>query len=304
MSFNTPILLITFTRLDTVSKVFERIKEQKPTQLFIASDGPRMGRPDDIGKITTVRNYLIEQVDWDCELKTLFRDENLGCGAAPYQAINWFFEHVEQGIILEDDCLPYPDFFRFCEETLNFYKNDERVWEISGTSLQGGIKRGDGSYYFSHYGGIWGWATWARAWKHYDYTMSGFSQFIEEKKIEQILPDKEQIAYWTKTMSKATQLGSWWDYQWVFTFWKHGGLCIVPNVNLIKNIGFATQGGTHTFGEPHWYKALSKSTGLMGNIVHPSNIIVDTEADDFYFKHTTNPGSLLKRIYLRLKRMF
>ena len=303
MSFKTPILLITFNRLDTTKRVFERIKEQQPKYLFIASDGPRENRLDDIVKIEEVRSYILSNIDWVCEVKTLFREKNLGCGVAPYTAITWFFECVEHGIILEDDCLPYPDFFNFCETILNKYKQDETIWEISGTNLQKGIKRGDGSYYFSNYGGIWGWATWARAWKHYDYSMKNYGDFLKNQQIKKIFSDKQQQKYWHKTLNNASKLGTWWDYQWLYTFWSYGGKCIVPNVNLIENIGF-NGGGTHTMSEPKWYKSLTLGNGIIGEIKHPNILEVNTEADDFFYKKCTATDPLLIRLINRLKRIF
>ena len=281
MSFETPILLITFNRLSTTKKVFERIKEQKPKYLFIASDGPRLDKPDDIQKISEVKSYISDQIDWDCEVKTLFRETNLGCGLAVSGAITWFFEYVEQGIILEDDCVPYPDFFSFCEETLAYYKADDRIWEISGTNLQGGLQRGEGAYYFSNYGGIWGWATWARAWNNYDFKMNNYDLFIKEKRIAQIFKDREQQKFWINTLNKAKDIDTW-DYQWLMTIWSNKGLSIIPNVNLIENIGFDSI-GTHTKNEPSWYKPLSMGDGKLGKILHPYKVEVNTEADDFFY---------------------
>lgn len=302
MSFNTPILLLTFSRLDTTMRVFEKIKEQKPKYLFWASDGPRSHRLDDIQKIELVKKYIWEQIDWDCNVKTLFREENMGCGLGVSTAITWFFNNVEQGIILEDDCVPFPDFFKFCEDNLNFYKDDERIWEISGTNLQGGIKRGDASYYFSKYGGIWGWATWARAWKNYDFYMKNYDNFLQERKIEKIFSDKSQQKHWIKTFDDAKGVDTW-DYQWLFARWYHDGLSIVPNTNLIYNIGFNKE-GTHTIIEPHWYESAISGNNTLGQIEHPKELKVDINADDYLFKNSYKSLSVFKRIYLYLKKKF
>ena len=286
ISFQTPILLITFNRLSTTKLVFAEIKHQKPKQLFIASDGPRDNKPGEAEDVNMVRDYLLSQIDWDCEVKTLFRDANLGCGVAPYQAITWFFDHVEQGIILEDDCLPLPGFFQFCEEMLNHYKHDERMYEVTGNNFQGGNVRGDGSYYFSNYGGIWGWATWARAWKKFDYYMDGFDVFLQDKTLEKTLKNPDQYRFWIKILINAKKLGSWWDYQWLYTFWRNKGICIVPNKNLIRNIGF-DEGGTHTFSKPKWYdKLIAGTNDLPEPLQHPSTVVVSSSADDFLFKNT------------------
>lgn len=300
--YETPILLLIFNRLSTTEKVFEKISAQKPRFLFIASDGPRAGREGEVELVNKVRQTVLNKIDWDCDVKTLFRDENLGCGVAPYTAITWFFEHVEHGIILEDDCLPLDGFFNFCHEMLNYYKHDEHIYEICGTNLQAGKMRGDGSYYFSNYGGIWGWATWARAWKKYDYEMAGLEKFLHNKTIEQKFASKSQQKFWIKTLTNASKLGSWWDYQWLFTVWSNNGICIVPNGNLIQNIGFSS-GGTHTLEEPSWYNEMTKARIDLTIIKHPDEIKVDIDADKFQFENTiaTPKNNLIKRL---LKKTF
>lgn len=294
MQFQTPVLLLTFTRLNTTEKVFAKIKEIKPERLFIASDGPRKGNESDARQIDIVRNYLLSQIDWACRVETLFQTKNLGCGVAPHTAITWFFSHVSRGIILEDDCLPQGDFFSFCEQMLEYYENDSQIREISGTSLQNGIQRGDGSYYFSRYGGIWGWATWARAWRDYDYEMKAYKDFKDKNQISNIFASKKQQKYWIKTFDNAAKLGTWWDYQWVFSIWRNNGLCIVPNRNLIRNIGFNSE-GTHTTDEPAWYSLLAAGDGNLGALIHPKVTRINVEADNFQFKKCVSPPSLLQR---------
>lgn len=299
MAYNTPILFLTFKRLDTTKKVFERIREQQPSYLFIASDGPRKGNESDFDDIIRVRTYLNSKIDWKCEVKTLYQEENLGCGIGPYTAITWFFSHVSQGIILEDDCMPYGDFFTFCEQMLDYYKDSTQVMEISGTSLQKRNKPGDASYYFSKYGGIWGWASWARAWKSYDYEMKGYKDFRDQNAISHVFESKNQQKYWIKTFDWASTLGTWWDYQWKFSIWLKKGICIVPNINLIRNIGFNSY-GTHTLVEPSWYKTLTAGNGNLGELVHPKFIIVDVEADNFFFNIGYKLPSLLNRAIKRI----
>jgi hypothetical protein len=301
MSFNTPILFITFNRLDTVVKVFDRIKEQKPRYFYWASDGPRFNKPDEVQKVRAVKEYIFSQIDWNCEVKTLFREENMGCGLGVSTAITWFFNNVEQGIILEDDCLPLPGFFEFCEELLNYYKDDQQVFEISGTNLQAGKIRGDGSYYFSNYGGIWGWATWARAWKNYDFKMLAFDEFVKGKKIERLFTDKKQQLFWINAFKEGKNVDTW-DYQWVFTFWNNNGICIVPNKNLISNIGFNNE-GTHTFNEPVWYKKLiGNCNNIIFPIKHPASKKILKKADDFLFNQTMNT-SVMSKLKSAIKRI-
>jgi hypothetical protein len=194
-NFDTPILFLIFNRPDTTQKVFNEIRKIKPRQLFVAADGPREDHPEDKEKCEQTRK-IIDQVDWDCEVKTLFRDKNLGCKHAVSGAINWFFKNVEQGIILEDDCLPDQSFFGFCQELLNKYKNNKQIFNISGNNFQDGMWRGDGSYYFSKYFHCWGWATWADRWQNYfDIKMKNYPKFKEEKRIKELFSSKREIKF-------------------------------------------------------------------------------------------------------------
>ena len=161
--FETPILFITFNRPDTTKRVFEAIKKIKPKKLFISADGPRENKVGEKQKCLTVRS-IFDNIDWDCEVKTLFQEKNLGCKIAATTAVTWFFQSVEEGIIIEDDCLPNKSFFLFCQKMLATYRKHEAIMHISGTNFQFGNKRGEASYYFSRCIHMWGWATWRRAW--------------------------------------------------------------------------------------------------------------------------------------------
>ena len=165
-SLKTAVLFLLFNRPDTTTHVFEKIRQIKPQRLYVASDGPRESYDGEIEKVIKARE-IASKVDWPCELKTLFRDKNLGCKKGVSSAITWFFEHEEQGIILEDDCIPNLDFFNFCENLLIRYSRDKRIFTITGSNFQNGKWRGDASYYFSKKFHCWGWATWKRAWKLY-----------------------------------------------------------------------------------------------------------------------------------------
>lgn len=240
---NTPILFLVFNRPETTRQVFKKIKEARPSILYIASDGPRSHIVGESEIVQSIREYLLNQINWDCEVKTLFRIENLGCGKAVNEAITWFFENVEEGIILEDDCLPNQDFFWFCEELLKEYRNDEDVMSIGGTNFLRGIKRGKSSYYFSSHFHVWGWASWRRAWVKYDYEVKNMT----EERLRTIL-NKRFISSGEKRLYKSMfndmkmRKVDTWDYQWFFTHLFSDGLTIIPNVNLVTNIG---HDGTH-----------------------------------------------------------
>src|SRR6185503_8669515 len=177
MAFDVPILLLVFNRPETTKRVFERIREIKPSKLFVAADGYRPEKEGEKEKCEEVRNLVMNSIDWPCEVKSLFRNSNLGCGPAVSEGITWFFEHVEEGIILEDDILPSRSFFGFAKELLKLYRNDESVWHIGGNSYNPYKMKAD--YYFSAYPHIWGWATWRRAWNNYRYELDD----IDHKKV-------------------------------------------------------------------------------------------------------------------------
>lgn len=295
--FNVPVLFIIFNRPDTTQKVFSAIRDVRPKHLFIAADGPRVEKEGDEEKCIITRD-VIKQIDWNCEIKTLFREENLGCGKAVSSAITWFFENVEQGIILEDDCIPNESFFMFCEEMLSYYKNDNRIMHISGSNFQFGKKRGDGDYYFSKNNHVWGWATWRRAWKYYDFGMESLEEFIKNDYIKNIFNNKiakEWIDIFIKT--KKGKINTW-DYQWTYTMWAQDGLAILPNVNLVKNIGFNND-ATHTK-----YSNNLIENNLANSLFiekHPSLVIRDYGADMYY--HDIMRVSIIKRIYNKILRI-
>lgn len=285
--FETPILFLIFNRPDTTEKVFAEIKKQKPKYLFIAADGPRKDKEGELAKCELTRKVVLDHVDWKCEVKTLFRSENLGCGLAVSEAITWFFDNVEQGIILEDDCLPHPTFFNYCEILLNRYKGDNEIMTISGNNFQDGIQRGDGSYYFSKYTHIWGWATWRRAWLQYDFYMEKWPNYLENKLWTKCNGNTEQYFYW-KSVFEKTYKGeiNTWDYQLAFASWCENNLNILPNVNLVENIGFGAD-ATHTKDGNN--KFSNMDTYAYWNDIIPSKKAIDKFADLYTFNIVFNP---------------
>lgn len=301
--FNTPILFIIFNRPDTTVKVFQEIRRAKPRQLFIAADGPREENIDDVKKCNEARKVAF-QVDWDCEVKTLFHNKNRGCGVAPAENITWFFEHVEQGIILEDDCLPHPSFFRFCEDMLLFYKNNFKISQISGDNFQHGKKWGNASYYFSKYTHIWGWATWRDRWLQYDFELKLADEYRKKGLIESKCSNSKERAFWHRKLNMLSggKRKDIWDYQWMFSCWNMNGLSVVPNKNLVSNIGFDNT-ATHTVSYNN--KIANLPTFEIGKIQHPKAIVEETGADNytffksgFYF-HST----IIDRLRWRIKKI-
>jgi len=245
---NTPVLFLIFNRPDLTKKVFDVICKVQPKQLFVAADGPRIDVIGDLEKCEQARN-IVKQVDWDCEVKTLYRDTNLGCGYGPATAITWFFNEVEEGIILEDDCLPDLSFFNYCEELLSKYRNDDKVYMISGSNYLSKSLKLKESYYFSNLPHIGGWATWRRAWSKYSFDIKGYIEFKKENKIKQIWSDKDVQKHFLERLDETINgKTSSWDYQWSYAIWNNAGFSIAPSVNLISNIGFGDE-GTHTLNE-------------------------------------------------------
>ena len=281
MSLQTPILFLIFNRPDTTLRVFEQIQKVKPARLFLAADGPRLLVPDEAGLCEATRKIVLDNIDWDCEIKTLLRSGNLGCGKAVSEAITWFFSEVEEGIILEDDTLPNESFFQFCEELLIKYRGDKEVMTISGSNLMGSYIPEKQSYYYGLCC-IWGWATWKRAWELYDFSMKGWSSVGTRKIIKKGLVRHEWYNFYYP-MFEAVYDSSidTWDVQWLYTILINGGKSINPSVNLIKNIGFDIR-ATHTSGNNDAIVNLPL-TNLKFPLIQPKKKSIDIKSLKFTY---------------------
>lgn len=280
---NTAVLFLVFNRPDTTKQVFESIREAKPPRLYVAADGARKTKKDENDKVEAVRDFVLSNVDWECEIKTLFREENLGCRVAVSSAIDWFFENEEIGIILEDDCLPNQSFFRFCEELLEKYKDDTRVMHIGGSNyLDLNIET---SYMFSNYTLIWGWATWRRAWKLYDVDMSSFKQFEENNFIDSCFGSEKERRHFMRGFKKMYKNRyNTWDTQWFYTCISSNGLSVIPQKNMIKNIGFG-EDATHTMSEEDKHANLN-SHEISFPLNHMKIILTRQKFDSLIFKNS------------------
>jgi hypothetical protein len=247
--FNTPLLLIAWRRPDTLCQVIDAIRPIAPTCLFVACDGPNSDRPGEVEKVSATRALIKNEIDWPCQIEHLYSDVNQGCRLGVSRAITWFFEQVEEGIILEDDCVPHPDFLPYCTTLLERYRHDTRVWCISGNNFQNGQWRGDGSYYFSRYNHCWGWASWRRCWQHYDANLSQWPALRDSRLMKTIFRDPVERNYWSSIWQRLVDEGKpdTWDYQWTFTCIANGALTALPNRNLVSNVGFGKD-ATHTMG--------------------------------------------------------
>lgn len=242
--FTTPILFVLYNRLEVAKRTFEQIRKIRPQKLYVACDGYKKEKPGDQEKVESVRRWILGAIDWECQVKTRFAEENQGCKYGPANAISWVLECEAEAIILEDDILADESFFWYCRDMLERYKDDERVMLIGGyKALEDYPIEGD--YFFSAFGQIWGWATWRRAWSYYDIDMKKW-QFYREKKLLFHVFGNDMATILTENMDWVYQgkLDAW-DYPWTFTQVSNSGLTILPKCNLIENIGYGVD-ATHT----------------------------------------------------------
>ena len=295
----TAVLFLVFNRPDTTAQVFEAIRQAKPPRLYVAADGPRAGREGEAERVAKVRE-IATAVDWPCVVKTLFRAENLGCKYAVSGAITWFFEQEEQGIILEDDCLPSQSFFWFCENMLNRFSKNEAIMSVTGTNITRGLTF-EADYFFSRYALMWGWASWARAWKKYDLDLEHWPRHRQSGHLKELgISGAAKIEAWKKILNRTKRREiDTWDYQWIYTCWLHNGLTISQAKNLVRNIGYSND-ATHTTG---YHPILSnlKPNELEWPLKEPLTCAPNSEVDDFISKHWfgVNWKSFAKSLILR-----
>ena len=241
----TPIVLFIFNRADTTARVFQRIREVRPKRLFIVADAPRPRRDDDRARCDAARRAT-DPVDWDCDVARLYADGHRGLKRSIESGLTSVFDRVGEAIILEDDCLPSATFFQFCEELLDRYRGEDRVMTVSGSRFHPPLGNSRGSYHFSRYPLIWGWATWRRAWSHYDGSMAGWPRVRDSGALEELAGGPQAARYWAYVLDRNRQLADegTWDYAWLLSSWLQGGLTAASAVNLVTNIGFSSE-GTH-----------------------------------------------------------
>ncbi len=298
MPYDIPILLLVFKRPDLTQKVFDRVREIQPKQLFVSADGARPHKAGEAEQVAATRQ-IFEQVDWDCEVKTLYRDTNLGCRKAVSGGINWFFEQVEMGIVLEEDCIPDLTFFGFAKEMLERYEDNEAIMSVSGLNLiQDQTQNISDSYLFTKFVFYWGWATWRRAWQKMDVDMQRFPEFVEKKYINRLLADKEAQKYILQKFHEThTKQNDSWAYAWFYSCILNNGLAIVPKNNLIQNEGFGEQ-ATHTKMPEITFQA--KSHPLTFPLQHPEKV----EAASYHLAHQFFYAGHKSRFLLTVNKVF
>ena len=260
---DTAVALFIFNRPENTARVLGAISAARPSVLLAVADGPRPERPEDERLVSETRAVL-DRVDWPCDLRTCYSDTNLGCHKRIASGLDWVFEHVPEAILLEDDCLPDPTFFPYCEELLARYRDDERVHMISGSNTAG--VEGPYSYHFSRCFGIWGWATWARAWRHNDPEMTAWPRLRETPWLEEHLGDEraaELARHWFDNLQQ-------WDFHWMFSGWLQDAVTATPTVNLVSNIGFG-ESATHLHDPGDPFAALT-TRSLDFPLRHPPGV--------------------------------
>lgn len=278
---NSPILFIIFNRPDLTKITFDAIRQIQPPKLYISADGPR-DKHNDVTRCESTR-LIVDKIDWKCEVHRRYNDTNLGCKMAVSSAISWFFEHEEEGIIIEDDCLPTKSFFYFCDELLSRYRYDTRIWQISGTNyFSESISTSDSDYFFSRYGPIWGWATWRRAWNLYDPFLSDWRKMSCHTQLKNVYPNKIE-RYFKLNIGNSLHSGiiNTWDYQWGIIKNYNSALSIIPNKNLVLNIGFRDD-ATHTTTVDTNIPKLSFE--MTAPINHPHFIIPESDYEENFLK--------------------
>lgn len=233
-----PVALFVFNRPDLAQKTFDVVRGLRPPVLFVSADGPRPDRPDDESLCKETRD-IVQGVDWECEVHWKFAEHNLGCGPAMSQGLDWVFSTVDRAIILEDDCVPDPSFFPFCDELLERYKADARVMQISGSNLEAsGSVFGAASYSFASFPLVWGWATWRRAWDLYDFAMSEWPTFRDAGYLAGLHATRRRRFQLRREWDYIYAGNGTWDHQWQYAVMSQHGLSIYPDRNLVSNLGF------------------------------------------------------------------
>ena len=297
----TAVVFLVFNRPDCTARVFEQIRQARPAKLLVVADGPRSNRPDDVTNCRTVRDMIANGIDWPCELLSDLSDVNLGCRERVSSGLDWAFGLVEAAIILEDDCVPNPTFFQFCQELLEKYRDDERIMSISGNNFLFDNFAVQHSYYFSRYSHIWGWATWRRAWRCYDHQMAHWPAADRCAALRAIVPENAELKHWTR-LFEATHRDviDTWDYRWLFSCWINSGLTILPSRNLVTNIGFDFD-GTHTTARTRY--ANIPHAEITFPLSHPPTVLRHFDADRFSGRTMRNEGALRRRAIRKLQRV-
>lgn len=283
--FDVPVLFVIYNRIEETHDIFEVLHTLKPKKLYVAADGAKKSNPNDFGTCLRARSVIMPE--WPCELKLMFKEEHVGKAQMAFQAINWFFEHESEGVILFDDTLPHPDFFYFCEQLLHKYRDNKSILHIGGSNFQRNKNRGNASYYFSGYATTWGFATWKDRWENFDLQMVNIKDCDFVSILPKYIPKRTMRMHWIPRFN-ALRKNQYdiWEYQYMFHLWSKQGYCITPNENLVTNIGFKNN--------KRKIRKLSIPTHPILPLTHPQEIVLERKADRKTFR----------RYYKRAFRIF
>lgn len=287
-----PILFLVFNRLDTTREVFQTIRQAKPAKLYVGCDGPRKSKEGESKKVADVRDFILSNVDWGCEVKTLFRDENVGSREAVSGAIDWFFDNEEAGIILEDDCLPHQSFFPYCGELLDRYKSDERIMCISGNNFKPGKFETENSYFFSEMPLTWGWATWRRAWVLFRDAVPLY-QATRNRKLKLSANQRASDMWWRRIDKTIRKEVDAWDYLWTFVILANNGLTVIPKNNLVQNIGIGHAQASNTMKVKKIY--MLPADEIHFPLTHPLVIRSNYRFEEAMYRYVFNANPVWRR---------
>jgi hypothetical protein len=295
----TPVLLSCFNRPDKISQVIQPVRQAKPPVLFISVDGPRVGHEGESAKCLETQRIVEAAIDWPCEVHRIYRSENLGCRRAVSLAISQAFERVEELIIIEDDCLLDSSFFELCETLLPRHRNDPMLSSISAANFQAGQLRGKGDYYLSKYQHCWGWATWRRAWQNYEDDIGKLHDAVHGSLVKTLHSSEDERSYWQLAYQRCVdgEVDSW-AYRWQFGCWLQGARNLIPNRNLVTNIGFDGEATHTTEGAP-----AMRTVEWLSSFKAPDALVVDAEADAFTFNEVYCPLLSHARLQVSLHRI-
>lgn len=288
---DTAVAFCVFNRLETTKRVLSEIRKAKPPRLYIIADGPRSDREEDRAKVESVRQYIEENIDWECSVYKNYSKYNLGCGRRMPSGLDWVFETEEEIIVLEDDCVPSASFFRYCQEMLEYYRYQDEIMMISGNNPYAGRYDSREIYFFTKVPFVWGWATWKRAWKLYDYNLSSLPDNRRNPEFKKIFPRMSYWVYMAQFETLYKHQYDAWDYQLLYAGVLYDKLNIVPARNLVENIGLGEE-STHTGEMPNW---MSKKTSEVSfPIVFREKVMWDHGFDMGYFKNMNRHGLIVK----------
>ena len=297
------VLIIAFNRPHLLEKQIKALKQVNPSRVYVSVDGAREGNADDRAKILKVKELIESLITWTDQVSTLFHQKNLGCGPGPVAGMNWFFSQEEEGIILEDDCIPSVSFFDYCAELLGKYRDNPEVMTISGSRFPVDYGATTDSYHFSIYPHIWGWATWKRSWKRFDFEIKTFDNPETHPKLLRKLSGNKRAAHeWMKCFASVFdgRNRSIWDYQWLYASWLHDGLSVHPAVNLIHNIGFG-EDSTHTFSAEESHQMDAEEIDLP--LSHPDQVISNESADQYIQEQVFDRKGLFNAVKYKMEQI-